>query len=125
MPVKSYEDLAAWQRAMDLTTEVYSIVKFLPREETYALSDQMRRAAVSIPSNIAEGQGRNSTREFIYFLSVARGSINELKTQLQICVRLKYLSGAEAERAVALCIETYKILSGLISKLNTILTQKK
>ena len=70
--MNSYEDLIVWQKAMDLTVEIYRLVKFLPREETYALSDQMRRAVVSIPSNIAEGHGRSSTREFINFLYIAR-----------------------------------------------------
>ena len=80
MAFNSCEDLIVWQKAMDLTIEVYRLVKFLPREETYALSDQMRRAAVSIPSNIAEGHGRNSNKEFANFLSIARGSLTELRT---------------------------------------------
>ncbi|MBR3051211.1 MAG: four helix bundle protein [Selenomonadaceae bacterium] len=111
------EDLIVWQKAMDLTVEIYRLVKFLPREETYALSDQMRRAFVSIPSNIAEGHGRNSNKEFANFLSVARGSLAELKTQLQICHRLKYLSESESEFALNLCNETYKLLNAFISKL--------
>ena len=78
--VKSYQDLLVWQKAMELVTEIYRIAKLLPREELYALSDQMRRSAVSIPSNIAEGQARNSTKEFINFLSVAKGSNAELQT---------------------------------------------
>ena len=80
MAFNSCEDLIVWQKAMDLTTEIYRLIKFLPREETYALSDQMRRAAVSIPSNIAEGHGRNSNKEFANFLSIARGSLTELRT---------------------------------------------
>ena len=117
MAVNSYEDLIVWQKAMDLTTEIYRLVKFLPREETYALSDQMRRAVVSIPSNIAEGHGRNSNKEFANFLSIARGSLTELKTQLLICQRLNYFSEAESEFALNLCIEIYKILNTFISKL--------
>ena len=105
------EDLIVWQKAMDLTVEVYRLVKFLPREETYALSDQMRRAVTSIPSNIAEGHGRNSNKEFANFLSVARGSLAELRTQLQICHRLKYFSESESEYALNLCAEIYKILN--------------
>ncbi len=93
MSLTNYKELIVWQKSMSLVTEIYQLVKFLPKEETYALSDQMRRAAVSIPSNIAEGQARNSTREFVNFLSIARGSKAELETQLMICVRLKYLSG--------------------------------
>ena len=117
MALNSYEDLIVWQKAMDLTVEIYRLVKFLPREETYALSDQMRRAVVSIPSNIAEGHGRNSTREFINFLYIARGSLTEIKTQLQICCRLKYFSESESEYAFNLCNEIYKVLNVLISKL--------
>lgn len=79
--VQSIQDLIVWQKAMDLVIEVYNLVKELPKEEQYALSDQMIRAAVSIPSNIAEGQSRNSTKEFIQFLSVAKGSNAELQTQ--------------------------------------------
>ena len=117
MAFNSCEDLIVWQKAMDLTTEIYRLIKFLPREETYALSDQMRRAAVSIPSNIAEGHGRNSNKEFANFLSIARGSLTELRTQIQICHRLKYFSEAESEIALNLCIEIYKILNIFISKL--------
>lgn len=117
MSVKSCEDLIVWQKAMDLTVEIYRLVKFLPREETYALSDQMRRAAVSIPSNISEGYGRNSTKEFINFLFIARGSLSELKTQLQICNRLNYFSESESEYVLNLSSEVYKILNALISKL--------
>ena len=119
MAVKNYEDLIVWQKAMDLTIEIYLLVKFLPCEETYALSDQMRRAVVSIPSNIAEGHGRNSTKEFINFLSIARGSVTELKTQIEICRRLKYFSESESEYAFTLCLEVQKILNSLISKLKS------
>ena len=107
---------------MDLTVEVYRLVKFLPKEETYALSDQMRRAVVSIPSNIAEGHGRNSTRDFIRFLSIARGSQTELETQLQICERLKYISKEQLEFSLTLCDEVNKMLNVLISKLKNKLT---
>lgn len=117
--VKSYQDLLVWQKAMELVTEIYRIAKLLPREELYALSDQMRRSAVSIPSNIAEGQARNSTREFINFLSVAKGSNAELQTQCLICVRLSYLTGSELETALALSDEVGKMLNTLIKKLST------
>ncbi|MCD7763958.1 MAG: four helix bundle protein [Lachnospiraceae bacterium] len=105
---------------MDLVTEVYRLVKLLPKEELYSLSDQMRRAAVSIPSNIAEGQARNSTKEFVNFLSIARGSKAELETQLMICVRLKYLTQSQVKTAQDLCQEVGKMLTGLIGKLSTI-----
>jgi four helix bundle protein len=91
MGASSYQDLIVWQKAMDLTAEIYRLVKKLPREELYSLSDQMRRAAVSIPSNIAEGQDRNSPKVFINFLAIARGAKAELGVQLRICVRVGYL----------------------------------
>lgn len=117
MSLQSYKDFKVWQKAMDLTVEIYKLVKLLPKEETYALSDQMRRAVVSIPSNIAEGQGRNHTKEFINFLSIARGSNSELETQLQICVKLNYITEKEIENALKLCEEVGKMLSTLIKKL--------
>ena len=117
MEIKSYKDLKVWHKAMDLTVEVYRLVKFLPKEETYALSDQMRRAVVSIPSNIAEGHGRTSTREFLRFLSIARGSQTELETQLQICERLNYISADNLKIAFGLSDEVNKMLNKLISKL--------
>ena len=80
MKSSEFRDLVVWQKAMDLTVAIYSIVNHLPKEETFALSDQIRRAAVSIPSNIAEGQGRVTSKEFIRFLSMARGSLWELST---------------------------------------------
>ena len=122
MEVKSYKDLKVWQKAMDLGVEVYSLIKLLPKSETYALSDQMRRAAASIPSNIAEGHGRNSTKEFINFLSIARGSQSELETQLLICVRLNYLTNAEVTGALTSCTEINKMLNSLINRLKSKLT---
>ncbi len=115
----SYKDLIVWQKAMDLVEETYRIIKHLPREEMYALSDQMRRAATSIPSNIAEGQVRNSTKEFVMFLSIARGSNAELQTQLLISVRLRYLKEDEIRKALNLSEEVGKMLLTIIQKLTT------
>ena len=117
MYLQSYKEFTVWQKAMDLTVEIYKLVKLLPKEETYALSDQMRRAVVSIPSNIAEGQGRNSTKEFVKFLGIARGSNSELETQLQICMKLNYVTDQEAEKTLKLCEEVGKMLNSLIKKL--------
>lgn len=119
MKLKTYKDFIVWQKAIDLVVEIYRLVKFLPREEIYALSDQMRRAAVSIPSNIAEGQGRNTKKEFVNFLSIARGSQTELETQLQICVRLNYISSEQVETALNLCQEINKMLNSMIVKLTS------
>ena len=116
--VRSYRDLLVWQKAMELVAEVYRVVKKLPREEQYALSDQMRRAAVSIPSIIAEGQARNSTKEFIRFLSMAKGSLAELETQCFICITLSYISEKDLQAALSLSDELGKMLTALIQKLS-------
>ena len=113
MKSSDYRQLKVWQKAMDLATEIYRLVKFLPKDETYALSDQMRRAVVSIPSNIAEGQGRNSDKEFINFLSIARGSLWELETQLELCLRIGYLGANQTSKASSLTTEVSKMLNAL------------
>ena len=117
--LQKYEDLTVWQKAMDLVVEVYKIVKLLPNEEIYALANQMKRAAVSIPSNIAEGQERDTTKDFVKFLYIAKGSKAELETQLMICVRLKYLKETQTETAQGLVSEIGKMLNVLIRKLAT------
>src|SRR5262245_61505237 len=95
MSVRHYRELIAWQKAMDLVEAVYFDTECFPRREVFGLTNQMRRAAVSIACNIAEGQGRGSTGEFLHFLAIARGSAQELETQILIAQRLKYI---EAER---------------------------
>ena len=117
MTIKTYKELVVWQKSMDLVCEIYKLTKLLPKEEAYGLCNQMQRAAVSIPSNIAEGQFRNSTKEFAQFLSISKGSVAELDTQLQICLRLNYLSNAKIQMAVDLCAEIGKMLNALISAL--------
>ena len=117
MEIRSHKDLIVWQKAMDLLDEVYRLIEFLPHKEMYALSDQMRRASISILSNIAEGHRRNSTKDYLYFLFVARGSTAELDTQIEICIRRKYFSRNEAELALSLCEEVHKILNSIIAKL--------
>ncbi|MDR1603422.1 MAG: four helix bundle protein [Gracilibacteraceae bacterium] len=119
MAVQNYQELIVWQKSMALAKEVYQIVKKLPKEELYSLSVQMRRAAVSIPSNIAEGQARNSTKEFIQFLSVARGSKAEIQTQMLLCVEIGYLANTDILEAMGLAEEVGKMLSALIQKLTT------
>ena len=117
MKSSNYKELKVWQKAMDLTVEVYKLVKLLPKEETYAMSDQMRRAVVSIPSNIAEGQGRNSDKEFIQFLSIARGSLWELETQIEICLRIGYIDQSLATNIYNLIEEISKMLNALSNSL--------
>ena len=119
MAASSYQDLIVWQKSMELAAEIYKLVKKLPKEELFSLSDQMRKAAVSIPSNIAEGQDRNSNREFARFLTIARGSKAELETQLQICVKVGYLADSDILEATRLLAEIGKMLTALIKKLKT------
>lgn len=115
MQTSDYKQLKVWQKAMDLTMEIYRLVKFLPREETYALSDQLRRAVVSIPSNIAEGHGRGTDKDFVKFLWIARGSLLEVETQLIICNRLALIKVEELKFAQSLIMEIGKMLNALIS----------
>ncbi|GAA4280214.1 four helix bundle protein [Gaetbulibacter aestuarii] len=93
--LKSHQDLRVWQEAMDLVTKVYELTKDYPKDELYGLTSQIRRSAVSIPSNIAEGAGRNGQKELIRFLYIAMGSLSELETQLEISKRLHYISDSE------------------------------
>lgn len=113
----SYKDLIVWKRGIELTKEVYRLVKLLPKEETYALSDQMRRAAVSIPSNIAEGQKRNTKKDFAQFLSIAAGSVAELDTQMTVCKEVGFISDEELSKGFALCEEIGRMLSSMIGKM--------
>ena len=115
MKTSDYKQLQVWQKGMDLTEEVYRLVKQLPREETFALSDQLRRAAVSVPSNIAEGHGRGTDKEFIKFLTIARGSLLEVETQLLICNRMNLISSSNSQLAQSLIVEIGKMLNALIS----------
>lgn len=113
--INSYEDLRVWQDGMLLAEMVYAFCRQLPREETYGLSSQLKRAAVSIPSNIAEGSERNSTKELIQFLYIARGSLAEVRTQVKLAVRLNYLS--ELGEWEEICDKLSRSLSNLIKSL--------
>jgi len=117
MAVKSYKDLIVWQKSMDLVEAVYQATGQFPKEEVYALTNQIRRSAVSVPSNIAEGQARRSTPEFSRFLSFARGSLAELETQLLIACRLNYLNSQQLDRIMETHEEVSKMLPALIAKL--------
>ena len=118
MKSSDYKQLIVWHKSMDLVVEIYAIVKLLPKEELYALSDQMRRAVVSIPSNISEGLGRNSDKEFIQFLSVSRGSLWELETQLEVCERLNYIDNSKTSKAKNLITEISKMINSLANSLH-------
>ncbi len=119
MRMKDYKELLVWQKSMELVAELYRIIKLLPKEETFALSDQMRRAAVSIPSNIAEGYNRNSDKELLQFLYISRGSTAELETQIIIAINLQYFSNSDAEKAMNLCNEVRKMLNSFISYIHS------
>ena len=116
--VKSYRDLFVWQKSMKLVTEVYAVTKFFPTEELYALTGQLRRCAISIPSNIAEGYGRNSTGDYKRFLQIAVGSIFELQTQIEIAANLKYLASESFGALSNSAKEIELMLLSLIKKIN-------
>ena len=115
--VRSYQDLVAWQKSMDLVTEIYRVSHKFPREEIFALTSQLRRAAVSVPSNIAEGQAKSSRKEFLYFLGNAKGSLSELETQVLIARNLGYTENEDLDHLLSLSAEVGRILNGLIASL--------
>ena len=119
MAVRSYRDLIAWQKAMDLVVDVYDATQDFPRSEQFGLTSQMRRSAVSVPCNIAEGQARDSTKEFAHFLSVSYGSLAELETQLLISERLGFLDHEQTHHRLDECAEVGRIINGLRRALPT------
>ena len=118
MPVRSYRDLVAWQRSIDLVLEVYRYTQAFPKTETYGLVSQLRRAAVSVPSNIAEGHARLSTGEFRQFLGHALGSLVEVETQLLIAQGLNYLEPKQYNGLLERTVEVGKLLNGLLRSLS-------
>jgi len=112
---RSYKDLIVWQKAIELAKRIYHLTKTFPSEEKFGLVAQMRRAAVSVPSNIAEGQARHTTREFIHFISHAEGSVAELDTQLILSIELKFCRSADGE--LELIEESRRMLNALRRKL--------
>ena len=115
--INSYKDLTVWQKSMDLVTEIYNLTEKFPKSETYGLVSQMQRSAVAIPSNIAEGQKRNYSKEFLQFLYISYGSGAELETQLEICKRLSKLKNLDYNKAEQLLNEVMKMLNVLTSSL--------
>jgi len=115
--VTSYRDLVVWARAMDLVEDCYKLSKQIPQSEMYGLTSQIRRAAVSIPANIAEGHGRKNLGEYIQYLSIANGSLKELETHLMIAGRLHYVKEDDIIPALEACSEIGKMLASLIQKL--------
>jgi four helix bundle protein len=110
----TYRDLKAWQQAMSMVQEVYRLTQAFPREEAYGLTIQLRRAAVSIASNIAEGKGRSSDKELLHFLSNAKGSLFEVETQIMIADRLGYLSQSQSDQLLSQSAEVGRLLNGLM-----------
>ena len=117
MAVKSFRDSIAWQRAMDLSQEIYQVTRSFPKEEIFGLTNQLRRASVSIASNIAEGQGRLTQGEFLHFLGMARGSALEVETQLEIAKREGFANATAIERAQSVASEVVRILNAVITSL--------
>jgi four helix bundle protein len=113
----SYKNLIAWQKAVAMVSDIYRATQSFPRHETYGLTSQIRRSAVSAASNIAEGQGRLSKREFHHFLGIARGSLIEMETQMVIAENLGYLSKAEATQLADASGEVSRLLHGLMQAL--------
>ena len=120
MAVSNYQDLIVWQKSMTLAKMVYAVVKKLPKEELYALSDQIRRAVVSIPSNIAEGCARESKTELAYFLRIAKGSSAELETQLPLCSSIGYLQKQELNDIFSLLDEISRMLRALLNPMSDV-----
>ena len=118
MKAKYYQELIVWQKSMELVKSVYELVQLLPKEETFALSSQMRRAAISIPSNIAEGYARGSDKELKRFLYISRGSIAELETQIILAAKLNYVSEKQIEHLLDMCKEVGRQLNAFIAVVN-------
>ena len=116
--MSSYKHLIVWKKSIDLVRAIYTVSGSFPREERFGLTAQLRRAAVSIPSNIAEGNGRNSRSEYIHFLNVARGSCFEVDTQLTICGEIGFCDQATLEPLFSLTQEIGRILNAMIQTLS-------
>ena len=122
--VSSYRDLIAWQKSMRLVENIYLITQDFPKTEQFGLTSQMRRAVISIPSNLAEGSSRRSTHEFIRFINIATGSLAELETQLTAAKLLGFVSQETEQSAIAQCNEISRILQGLHDSLQSRLTAR-
>ena len=118
--MNSYKDLVVWQKAIDLTIEIYSLTNLFPKEEMYGLVSQIRRSAVSIPSNIAEGQARKYHQQFSHFLSIAQGSLAELETQIIIAMKLGYIAGEKKD-----LFDMMHSIGKMITRLKQNLTQEE
>jgi len=116
--VESYQDLVAWQKAMDLVVGVYRVTTSMPEVDKFGLTNQLRRAAVSVPSLLAEGHARGSTKEFVRYIAIAMGSLAEIETQLLICVKLEFANDSSLRNLLGQCDEQNRILRGLSKSLS-------
>jgi four helix bundle protein len=114
--MKTYRDLIIWQKSMTFVTEIYKLTATFPKEEIYGITSQIRRSAVSVPSNIAEGYGRNSTGDYLRFLNIASASLYEIQTQIEISQNLNYIQREQFEYIYELSRELERMLSSLVAK---------
>lgn len=117
MPINSHKDLIVWQKGIQLCKIIYKETDKFPKSEIYGITSQMRRSVISIPSNIAEGRSRTTTKDFLHFLSIALGSASELETQLEIAKELSFLKEEKYLEINALLVEVSKMTVGLMKKL--------
>lgn len=120
--IKSYKELIVWQKSIELVKEIYILTNKFPKSELYGISNQMRRAAISIPSNIAEGYGRSSVKEYKQFFSIAFGSGLELETQIIISKKLQLTANAEFSRSESLLEEVLRMLNKMLSNIRNKIT---
>lgn len=123
-PIKDFTDLLVWQEGHTLVLDIYRITKKFPKEEMFGLTSQMRRAAVSVTSNIAEGFGRQGYKEKIQFFFLSQGSLIELKNQLMISRDVNYITASDFQQIIEQANKTHKLLQGLITKSRSFLTPK-
>lgn len=116
--INSYKDLIVWQKAIELVTVIYSVTKHFPPDERFGLVAQINRAVISVPSNIAEGWGRQSSKNYLQFLRVSRGSLMEVETMIQISLNLRFLNEKDFQRVMLRIEEVGKILQGLIKSID-------
>lgn len=117
--VRSYRDLLVWQKSMDFVTAIYDVTRRFPKEEMYGLTQQVRRAAISVPSNIAEGSSRRSTQEFLRFINIATGSLAEVETQILLAEKLSYLTNNDSAVLLHQADEISRMLQGLYHSLES------
>lgn len=115
--IKSFRDLLVWQKSMSLVTSIYQLTRDFPHAEMFGLTSQLRRASISIPSNIAEGYGRNTSKDYLRYLQIALGSLYEMQTQLEIASNLHFLDIVNFKKMISLCLEIERMLTSLIAKI--------